>query len=73
MKAAAQLLPDSFRLAPFNAGCRLKMALGVKREWKKRNDGDKDDPGHPETAHMHETMISDEIAKREGVFDFFDA
>jgi hypothetical protein len=31
------------------------MALGVKREWKKRNGGGKDYPGHPETAHMHET------------------
>ncbi len=30
MKTAAQLLPDSFRLAPFDAGCRLKMAFGVK-------------------------------------------
>jgi hypothetical protein len=31
------------------------MALGVKREWKKPNGGGKDYPGHPETAHMHET------------------
>jgi hypothetical protein len=31
------------------------MALGVKREWKKRNGGGKDYPGRPETAHMHET------------------
>ena len=30
------------------------MALGVKRKWKQRQDGDKDDPGQPETAHMHE-------------------
>jgi hypothetical protein len=33
------------------------MALGVKREWKKRYDGSKDYPGHPETPHMHETHI----------------
>jgi hypothetical protein len=31
------------------------MALSVKREWKKRYDGGKDYPGHPETGHMHET------------------
>jgi hypothetical protein len=31
------------------------MALGVEREWKKRNGGGKDCPGHPETTHMHET------------------
>jgi hypothetical protein len=31
------------------------MALGVEREWKKRYDGSKDYPGHPETPHMHET------------------
>ena len=30
MKTAAQLLPDRFRLAPFDAGCRLQMAFGVK-------------------------------------------
>ena len=46
---------DNFRFAAFDAGCRLQMALGVKGEWKKRNDGGKDYPGHPETAHMHET------------------
>jgi hypothetical protein len=59
-----QLLRDSFRFAAFDAGCRLQMALGVKRKWKKRNDGGKDYPGQPETAHMHETMIHDEIANR---------
>ena len=42
------------RFAAFDAGCRLQMALGVKRKWKKREDGDKDYPGQPETAHMHE-------------------
>ena len=30
MKTAAQLLPNRFRLAPFNAGCRLQMTFGVK-------------------------------------------
>ena len=54
-KTIGQLLPDSFRLATFDTGCRLQMALGVKREWKKCDGGGKDDPGHPETAHMHET------------------
>ena len=54
-KTAGQLLPDSLRFAAFDAGCRLQMALGVKREWKKRNDGGKDYPGHPEAARMHET------------------
>jgi hypothetical protein len=29
------------------------MALGVKRERKKPNDGSEDYSGHPETAHMH--------------------
>jgi hypothetical protein len=55
MKTTGQLLPDCFRFTTFDAGCRLKMAFGVKREWKKRNDGDKDYPGDPVTAHMHET------------------
>ena len=54
-KTAYQLLPDSFRFAALDTGCRLQMALGVKREWKKRYDGAKDYTGHPETAHMHET------------------
>jgi hypothetical protein len=31
------------------------MAFGVEREGKKRNGGGKDYPGHPETAHIHET------------------
>jgi hypothetical protein len=31
------------------------MALGVEREWKKRNNGSKDYTGQPKTAHMHET------------------
>jgi hypothetical protein len=54
-KTTGQLLPDTFRFATFDTGCRLQMALGVKREWKKRNGGGKDYPGRPETAHMHET------------------
>jgi hypothetical protein len=48
-----QLIPDGFRLAAFDPGCSLQVALGVKREWKQRNDRDKDYPGHPKTAHMH--------------------
>ena len=28
--------------------------FGMKRKWKKRKDGDKDYPGQPETAPMHE-------------------
>jgi hypothetical protein len=55
MKTTAQLLLDGLRLAPFDAGCRLQMALGVEREWKKRNNGSKDYTGQPKTAHMHET------------------
>ena len=51
-----------FRFATFDAGCRLQMALGVKRKWKKRKDGGKDYPGQPETAHMHE--IHDVIPNR---------
>jgi hypothetical protein len=30
------------------------MALGVKGKWNQHKDGDEDDPGQPETAHMHE-------------------
>jgi hypothetical protein len=30
------------------------MALGVEGKWKERKHGDKDHPGQPETAHMHE-------------------
>jgi hypothetical protein len=30
------------------------MALRVKREGKQRNDSGKDQPGDPETAHIHE-------------------
>ena len=41
-KPVDKLLPDSLRFAPFDTGCRLQMALGVKREWKKRYDGSKD-------------------------------
>jgi len=55
MKAAYQLLPDSFRLTTLDAGGRLQVALGVKREWKKGQDGEEDYTGQPETAHMHET------------------
>jgi hypothetical protein len=55
MKTTAQLLLDGLCLAPFDAGCRLQMALGVEREWKKRNNGGKDYTGQPKTAHMHET------------------
>jgi hypothetical protein len=55
MKTTGQLLPDRFRIATFDPGCRFQMALGVKREWKKRNDGGKDYAGHPEAPHMHET------------------
>jgi hypothetical protein len=45
MKTTAQLLLDGLRLAPFDAGRRLQMALGVEREWKKRNNGSKDYTG----------------------------
>jgi hypothetical protein len=31
------------------------MALGVKGKGKQRGYGGEDDPGQPETAHMHET------------------
>jgi hypothetical protein len=51
MKPSGQLLRDNFRFATFDAGCRLQMAPGVKREWKKRNDGGKDYTGYTETAH----------------------
>jgi hypothetical protein len=45
------------------------MAFGVKREWKKRNGGGKDYPGHPETAHVHKThdvtqMVTDTRSQR---------
>jgi hypothetical protein len=59
MKATFQLLPDTFRFAAFDTGCRLQVALGVKREWKKRNGGGKDYSGHPETADMHKTNDTD--------------
>src|ERR1700733_14520405 len=55
MKTTDQLVPDSLRFATFDAGCRLQMALGVKRERKKRNDGGKDYSGNPETAQVHES------------------
>jgi hypothetical protein len=54
MKTTDKLLPDGLRFTPFYTGCRLQMALGVKREWKKRNDNGKDYPGDPKTAHIHE-------------------
>jgi hypothetical protein len=31
------------------------VAFGVKREWKKGNDGGEDYSGNPETAYMHGT------------------
>jgi hypothetical protein len=55
METSAQFLLDTFRVATFDSGRRLQMALSVKREWKKRNDGGKDYPGHPEASPMRET------------------
>ncbi len=46
-KTVNKLLPDNLCFAPFDTGCRLQMALGVKREWKKRYDGSKDYPRPP--------------------------
>src|SRR5271170_1060329 len=54
-KASGQLLPDTLGFAAFDTGRRLQMALGVKREWKKRKGGGEDYSGHPERAHIHET------------------
>ena len=54
-KTTGQLLPDAFCFAAFDTGRSLQMALGVKRKGKKRNDGGKDYPGDPKTAHIHET------------------
>ncbi len=42
MKTSVQVLPDDFRFATFDTGGCLQMALGVKREWEKRNGGGKD-------------------------------
>jgi hypothetical protein len=55
MKTSFQLLPDSFRFAAFETRRSFQMALGMKREWQKRNDGCKNYSGHPETAQIHET------------------
>ena len=55
MKTGDQLLLDHFGFAAFDVSCRLQMALGVKGEWEKRNDGYKDYSGQPETAYMHKT------------------
>jgi hypothetical protein len=55
MKATYQFLPDSFSFAAFNAGCRLQMTLGVKREGKQCNDGGKDYPRQPETPQIRKT------------------
>jgi hypothetical protein len=54
-KTTGQLLLDCSRFATFDAGCRLQMALGVKREGEQRNDGYEDYSGHPETTYTHET------------------
>jgi hypothetical protein len=55
MKTSVQLLAQNFRLAAFDARRRFQIAFGVKREWKKGNDGGEDYSGNPETAHMHGT------------------
>ena len=54
MKAADQLLPDSLRLAAFDACCRLQVALRMKREREQRHHYGKDDPGGPEAARKHD-------------------
>src|SRR5580704_1639016 len=54
-KTADQLLPDCFRVAALDTGGRLKVALGVKRERKKRYYGGKHYTSRPEMAHTHET------------------
>jgi hypothetical protein len=44
MKTIGQFLLYRFSLAAFDAGRSLQVALGVKRERKKCNDGCEDDP-----------------------------
>ena len=55
MEAIGQLLRDNLRFAALDTGCCLKVPFGMKREGKKRNSSEKDYPGHPETAHLHDT------------------
>src|ERR1700679_3202671 len=63
VETSGQLVPHSFSLAPFDAGCGLQAALGVKRERKKCDGCCEDDPRHPKSARVHSfhDVISNKI------------
>jgi hypothetical protein len=46
------------------------MALSVKRERKKRNDGGEDYPGHPKSAHLDETHEVTQNLRQLRIFTF---
>jgi len=53
METSGQLLRDSLCFAAFDTGCRLQMALGVKRIGKEREDSGKNNSGQPEAAQVY--------------------